>query len=300
LPPRVNGLPKRLRNPVYSRQELASKLRLLGVAPGDVVLAHSSLRAIGAVAGGPDQVHLAIKDALTPEGTLLMYASCPRYFDEIGRGNLSPEEESELLEKLPPFDPQTARAARDNGYLVECLRTHPGSEVNPHVARFVGWGKQTGFLFSEQPWSYAFGRRSVLERFVTLDGKILQIGCDHDTATFLHYVEHVADIPGKRVARFKVPIAENGHRVWRDMEEFDTSGDGVHANWPERFFARLVDSYLRKTGNRGGRVGDAACYLFSARGLQQFAQPIMERLAVDPSAADGLTEGGLPPVGRII
>jgi hypothetical protein len=44
--------------------------------------------------------------------------------------------------------------------------------------------------------------------------------------TFLHYVEHVADIPGKRVTRYRVPIMENGCRVRRAMEEFDTSGDG--------------------------------------------------------------------------
>ena len=42
--------------------------------------------------------------------------------------------------------------------------------------------------------------------------------------------------------RFKVPVNEDGRRVWREMEEFDTS-IGVHANWPERFFARLVDTY---------------------------------------------------------
>ena len=53
----------------------------------------------------------------------MMYASCPRYVDEVGRGNLSPAQEAELLEKLPAFDPETARSARDNGALVELLRT---------------------------------------------------------------------------------------------------------------------------------------------------------------------------------
>ena len=53
-----------------------------------------------------------------------------------------------LLEKLPPFDPQTARSARDNGALVELLRTYPGSTVNAHVARFVVWGKHADHLIS--------------------------------------------------------------------------------------------------------------------------------------------------------
>src|SRR6266545_1512373 len=187
---------------MYSRQQLTNDLRSLGVVSGDLVMVHASVRAVGEVAGGPDEIHLALKDALTVEGTLLMYASCPRYVDEVGRGNLSPEEEAEVLEKLPPFDAETARAARDNGALVEFLRTYPGSRVNRHVARFVVWGKETEYLLSRQPWDYAFGRDSALDRFVTLDGKILLLGCDHDTVTFLHYAEHIADIPDKRVARF--------------------------------------------------------------------------------------------------
>jgi aminoglycoside 3-N-acetyltransferase len=273
---------------MYSRQQLAAGFRSVGVLAGDVVMVHASVRAVGEVAGGPDEIHLALKDALTGQGTLLMYASCPQYVDEVGRGNLSPAQETEVLEKLPAFDPDTARSARDNGTLVEFLRTWPGSLVNRHPTRFVAWGKHADHLFSAQPWHYAFGHGSALERFVALDGKILLLGCDHDTVTFLHYVEHIADIPGKRVARFKVPVIEHGARVWRDMEEFDSSSGGAHPHWPDRFFGRLVDTLLSRTGNTGGHVGDAPCHLFAARDLLDFARPIMERQARDRSAADEL------------
>ena len=242
-------------------------------------MVHASVRAVGEVAGGPDEIHLALKEALTERGTLLMYAGCPRHADEVGRGNLSPDQEREVLEKLPAFDPETARSARDHGILVEFLRTYPGSRVNPHVTRFVAWGQHASHLFSFQPWDYAFGHDSPLERFAALDGKILLLGCDHDTVTFLHYVEHVADFPGKRIARFQVPVLEGGVRVWRPMAEVDSSGDGAHANWPDRFFATLVDGYLAATGNHGGRVGDAPSYLLSSRGLLEYARPIMERVA---------------------
>lgn len=264
---------------MHSRQTLADAFRALGVTAGDVVMLHASIRAVGAVAGGPDQIHLALKDALTPAGTLMMYASCPEHYDEVGRGNLTAEQERELLETLPAFDPLTARSARDNGALVELLRTYPGSLVNHHVARFVVWGAQAGYLISEQPWSYAFGHGSALERFARLGGKILLLGSDHDAVTFLHYAEHIADIPDKRVARYRVPVKEQGARVWRAMEEFDTSDEGAHANWPDRFFARLVHAYLAETGNRGGAVGDARSYLFEARGLLDFALPVMTTIA---------------------
>src|SRR6266496_2111446 len=137
---------------MHSRRQLTADRRALGITSGDVVMVHASVRAIGEVAGGPDEIHLAIKDALTADGTVLMYAGCPRYADEVGRGNLSAEQEAEVLEKLPPFDAETSRSDRSNGTLVEFLRTYPGSRVNHHVARFVVWGKQAEYLLSQQPW----------------------------------------------------------------------------------------------------------------------------------------------------
>jgi aminoglycoside 3-N-acetyltransferase len=275
---------------MYSMEELANDFRKLGVRAADTVMLHASVRAVGEVAGGPDQIHLALKSVLSSEGTLMMYASCPRYYDEVGRGNLTAEQEREILEKLPVFDPLTARSARDNGTLVEFLRTYPDSRVNRHVARFVFWGKQTDYLMSSQPWNYAFGSDSPLERFLMLDGKIVLLGSDHDAVTFLHYVEHVADIPGKRIARYQVPVAENGCRAWRAMEEFDTSGDGVHVNWPDRFFAKIVDSLLTRTRNNGARIGNAMTYILSARELRDFALPLMKAVAADPLVAESLKE----------
>jgi len=266
---------------MHSRNSLTHQLRALGVSSGDVVMVHASCRRIGEVAGGPDEVHLAIKDAITPAGTLLMYASCPRYYDEVGRGNLTPEQEADILEHLPAFDAYSARAARDNGVMVELLRTWPGSIVNNHVARFVAWGKQAEYLFSEQPWDFAFGRGSALERFTELDGKILLLGSDHDNVTYLHYPEHIGDFPGKRVVHFKVPVLEDGIRVWRDMAEVDTSAAGAHENWPDRFFSQIVDRYLEQTGNEGGLVGNARSFLFSARGLLELALREMTRVATN-------------------
>lgn len=274
---------------MHTRDSLAADLRSIGIMPGDVVSVHASVRAVGEIAGGPDQIHLALKDAVTPEGTIMMYAGCPRYYDEIGRGNLSPEEEAEVLEKLPAFDAGTARSARDNGALVELLRTYPGSRVNDHVTRFVVCGRHAEYLISQQPWDYAYGRDSAFDKLVELGGKILLLGSDHDNVTFLHYVEHIADFPGKRIARFKVPVLENGKRVWRWMEEFDTA-DAAHANWPDNFFAMIVGGFITAYGISAGRVGDAPSYPLDAAALVSFALPIMTAVAADPAAAERLSK----------
>jgi aminoglycoside 3-N-acetyltransferase len=271
-------------------EQLAADFQDLGVRAGDTVMLHASVRAVGEVAGGPDRIHLALKRALTEAGTLLMYAGCPDCYDEVGRGHLSAEQEAEILEKLPAFDPLTDRAQRDHGAMVELFRSYPGTLASSHVTRFAAWGKHAAYLVANQPWNYTFGRGSPLERFLTLDGGILLLGSDHDSVTFLHYAEHTGDFPGKRIARFRVPIEVNGRRVWREVEEFDSSDAGVHANWPPRFFALLVDGFLNAEGARGGRVGDALSFLFPARGLLEFALPRMKAAA----AGAGPAAGGQP------
>ena len=233
-------------------------------------MVHASLRAVGTVAGGPDEVHLAIKDVITAEGSMLMYAGCADGVDDVGRGHLTPREESEILEKEPAFDPRVARSSRSNGALVEMFRTYPGSTVNDHVTRFVVWGRNAEYLIERQPWNYAYGRDSVLGRFTELNGKILLLGSDRDNVTYLHHAEHIADIPDRIVARYKVPVMERGQRIWREMEEYDTGGV-AHASWPPNYFARLVNDYLSTTRNEGGRVGDAHAVLMPAKGLLDHA-----------------------------
>ena len=104
---------------MWSREELARDFRALGVCERDVVMLHASVRSVGTVAGGPDQIHLALRDALGPSGTLMMYVGCPSHYDDVGRGVLTDEQEREVLEKHPPFDPRTTRSAREHGILVE-------------------------------------------------------------------------------------------------------------------------------------------------------------------------------------
>jgi aminoglycoside 3-N-acetyltransferase len=265
-------------NRVYTRTDLERSFRKAGVSAGDMLMLHASVRAVGEIAGGPDTIHLALKDALTETGTLFMYAGCPRYVDEVGRGNLTEAEEAEILDKLPPFDARTARSDRSNGALVELFRTWPESKVNDHVARFTAWGSKADHLLSTTPWDYAYGAGSVFERFVALNGKILLLGSDHDNVTFLHYAEHIVDIPGKIVAQFKVPVLENGLRVWKDMEEFDTSR-GAHPSWSEHIFAEIVDGFIDARGVKAVRAGDAEAWLLEARPLLEFALADMMKRA---------------------
>ena len=269
---------------MHSRDDLARHARALGIRAGDLLMVHASVRAVGAVAGGPDQIHLALKDAVGDAGSLLMYASCPEHYDEIGRGVHPPDVEAALREKLPAFDPSTARSARDNGALVELLRTWPGTVANAHVVRLVCRGPHASPLFDGQPWDDAYGVGSPLGRFPARGGRILLLGSDHDQVTFLHHAEHLVDVPGKRVVRYEVPWLVEGQRVWRACEEFDTS-QPAHEAWPEDVFRQITDAFLRRTENAGGRIGDAACHLLDAQPLLDFALDVLRAFVHEPIRA---------------
>ena len=263
-----------------TRASLIEDLRRLGLSPGQMVMLHASVRALDPVIGGPDEIHLAVEDAIAPGGTLMMYVGCQDGFDDVGRGALSPEAESAILGHQPAFDFQHARAVRDFGALAEFFRSYPGTVCSEAVCgRMAARGGRAAWLMADPPWNYGFGRGSPLDKLCASGGKVLLLGSRHDEVTLLHYAEHIAPFEGKRIARYKVPIRRDGSTVWVDCEEFNTSGEGVHKNWAENAFKLIVDDFIAKRigtpSCRVGSVGLADSVLLDASALVAHALPIM-------------------------
>lgn len=224
------------------------------------LMLHASMRAIGKTLGGPDQVHQAILETISPDGTLVLYIGCEPEFEAVGRGKLSQEEEKQILEKCPAFDPTISRARRDYGILAEFFRSWPGVKCsNNPGARIAAFGKQANYIVSNHPLNYGYGSGSPLAKLYENGGKILLLGSDLDQITLLHYAEHLAPIQNKRIKKFKVPLLRNNERVWIDIEEYDTSV-GI-CEWPNRFFEKIMRSYLQKNDIHSSRIGNAESYL---------------------------------------
>ena len=132
----------------------------------------------------------------------------------------------------------------------------------------------------------ATARRSIDSS--ALDGKILLLGCDHDTVTFLHYAEHIVDIPGKRVARYRCPLTRTAGASGETWRRFDTSDEGAHPNWPDRFFARLVDTYLAQTSNSGGLLAMRTAFCWTLVDSSNSPCRVMKAVAADARAAAAL------------
>lgn len=249
---------------------LAKQLREIGLVPGDMIMVHASLRAVGLLPGGPNHLIQTIIDAISPIGTLMMYVGCEPEFEAVGRGKLSLQEEQTLLRECPAFDYATARARRDYGVLAELFRSYPGviCSRNPG-ARIAALGAKAEWLVANHPLNYGYGTDTPLAKLYESNGKLLLLGSDLDQVTILHYAEHIAPINNKHIVRFKVHFKTSDGARWVDIEEYDTSV-GIR-QWPDRFFETILTDYINANNITAMKVGIADSYLLDVKALVDFA-----------------------------
>ncbi len=264
-----------------SKSDLISALRNLGLKSGDLLMVHASLRAVGEVLGGPDELISALLESIGPGGTMMMYLGCQMPFDDVGRGIFTSEQEEFIVQNCPAFDPTTARASRDFGALAEFFRTSPGVEVTANPGcRMGAIGPLSDKLLKEHSLNYGLGKGSPLERLCNHQGKVLLLGSDLDAVTLLHYAEAIAPIENKKLVHIRVPLMIDGEKQWVEVEEFNSS-TGI-CDWPDEYFAIILRKYIAESRIiSSGKVGKATCYLFSASDLVDFAVPIMVKDAAE-------------------
>ena len=261
-----------------SRAQLCDGLAALGVGSGDMVMVHASLKALGPVEGGPATVVDALCEAIGRDGTLLAYVSWDRspYEETLGGNRLSPEER----DVWPAFDPETAGAYPGFGALNAFIVAHPEARRSGHPdASMAAIGHDADWLVADHCLDRAYGPGSPLEKFIDRNGKVLLLGASLDAVTVLHYAETVADIPGKRRVSYEVPVLdENGRKVWRRTEEFDSNGilDCYAREGEPDAVETITRAYLGEGRHRTGTVGAAQSYLFDAADLVAFGKAWLE------------------------
>ena len=258
---------------LVTHSRLIADLTRLGLAPGQTVMLHASVKAIGWIVGGPDLVLEAILEVLGPEGTLMMLAS---WEDNPYELSCWPQEAQQAwLDEGPAYDPASSRAdRREMGILTEYLRTRPGAVRSRHPFSYVALGRLAAHLTGDQPWQYRDGHGSPLEKLCAAGGKVLLLGSPLTNVTLLHYAEFLARVPDKHIDRYRMPVLIDDEKSWMDFEEFDTTSGIV--DWPEDYFETIVKAYLEEDPSLIGRVGYGHAHLFDAADLCRFAVEWME------------------------
>ncbi len=236
---------------------LASQLSTLGVRDGDLLLVHTSFRAVGPIEGGPEALIEALRAAVGARGTIVM----PTMTD------------GETL-----FDPKTTPTSQ-MGIVAETFWRLPGVSRSTHPGgSFAAVGPLAARICAEQPLEPPHGFVSPPGRVYELAGKILLIGVDHSESTVLHVAEAIAKVPYS-IAYPCVVGGTPGALVTEPIRETDHCCRGF----------RRADTWLSV---ERGKVGKADAKLYSARDAVEGA---VERLRVEPlfflcAASEGCDE----------
>lgn len=237
-----------------SRSQLTQQLRDLGIQPGDTLMVHASLRAVGPTEGRAGGIVQALLDSAAPNGTVMVYV------------------DFEPTDAVPFFNLKQSPARSDYGAFADVVRTWPNAQrsANPG-ASMAAVGTHAARLCSNHPLDYGYGPGSPLDVLVQLNGKVLLLGSHFDHVTLIHLAEHLAPLQGKRIVHRTFEVSEgNGSSHTLKLEEFDTSNP-VLDSMPEQMFGMIVSDFIVSGRASSGRVGAATTYLLPAKDLVSFA-----------------------------
>jgi aminoglycoside N3'-acetyltransferase len=230
------------------KQHLVEQLHRLGVRRGDVLLVHTSFRAVRPVEGGPAGLIAALQQAVADEGTLVM-PSWTGSDEDV-------------------FDPTSTAASSDLGVVADTFWRLPGVSRSGHPFAFAAFGPRAARVTGDPIAMPPHAAESPVGRVHELDGRILLLGVGHDANTTLHLAEILAGAP-YRVAK-SITLERDGRPVRIEYGEND--------HCCQRFL--LADEWLRSRGLQAeGPVGQAHARLVRARDVVAVAR---EQLAANP------------------
>ena len=217
----------------YTREKLTQDLTNLGIAHGDTLFIHASFKSLGPVEGGAGTVISALEAAVGQDGLILM----PTF-------SLLPSREERVAAWDVDKTPSTV------GWLTEFFRQMPDTYRSNHYSHAIAArGKDAKAFVSDHlqregcqspwdhyPWGKTYGTHSPMFRAYTMNAKLLMIGVDYETSTYIHLVEVLH---------------------WNNRLTDDAQAEYIPLKRPE------LGEYWESLGQlRQGPVGDSACRLF--------------------------------------
>jgi aminoglycoside 3-N-acetyltransferase len=238
---------------IHTRGRLAQGLRALGVHTGDLLLVHTSVKALGWIPGGPLAVVQALRDAVGDTGTLVVPTQTATN-SEPSEWAHPPVPEAwwpVIRESTPGFDPRLTPSDH-MGRVPEVVRTWPGARRSSHPqTSFAALGPLAAEVVAVHDLDSQCGERSPLATLERLGARILLLGATFGSCTAFHLAEYRVPGAAARTTHGAAVLTPDG-RAWTTFDDLDLD---------EGDFDRIGD-HLVSTGTVStGRVGGAQCHL---------------------------------------
>jgi aminoglycoside 3-N-acetyltransferase len=249
---------------IFSTQSLTNDLHRLGLRAGMHVIVHTSYKSLGHIIGGPSAVILALENAITRAGTILMPTFTENLCDPSTEENGYPQEYwQQVRDNLPVFEPDLTPTTKSIGIVPETFRKQDGvlRSSHPHLS-FAAWGKFASELICDHSFDYALGEGSPLARLYALQGSILFLGAPPDANTSLHLSEYRVPEALKKPIHWDVCVRIDGIRTWTYYEDIENDCT---------IFPEILSDYRKAGGQlQQGNVGRADCLLIPQPALVDF------------------------------
>ncbi len=241
---------------IYQKQDFIQDLIRMGVKPDDVLVVHSSMKAIGAVEGGADTVLDAMMEYLE-DGLLILPTHTWK--------QMGPEHRD--------FDPETEPSCV--GILTELFRRRPGVVRSLHPTHSVAvYGKRSReYVAGEENCSTPCPPEGCWGRMENEQAKILLIGVGHERNTFIHAVEEGLDVPERLTAEpeeFFIRMADGSLRSTPMYRHYNPKNPHISMDFP-----KLERGFYENGAARQTTFGDASCILCEAGGIARVVRKVL-------------------------
>jgi aminoglycoside 3-N-acetyltransferase len=238
-------------------------LKNLGIVKGSILLVHSSVSSLGWVCGGAQSIILALMNAVSNEGTIVMPAHSGDWSDPVNWQHPPVPKEwvPVIRDNMPAYD-KNMTPTRGIGKVAELFRTLPDVERSEHpLLSFSAWGRQKHKITFSHPLVPQLGMESPLGALYKLNAKILFLGTDYETCTAFHLAETMLEETQRTKSGTSMMV--NGNREWVEFEDFEYNSDD---------FIDLGTDFENSNQVTIGKIGNAECRLFNMCDAVDFAQ----------------------------
>lgn len=156
-----------------TKDDIKQALTALGIRPGDRIMVHSSLKALGRIEGGAQEMIAALQETVTEQGIVAM----PAFSDCTDGGT------------RPPFHRENTSVEDWIGIIPETFRKTAGVHRSDHPTHSVSaWGADAEAFLSQTDPLDCFADDGPWGKLAQ-NGKIVFIGPTTISNTFLHACE---------------------------------------------------------------------------------------------------------------